>query len=164
MHNLASNSNPFPHAIPPPTEPGQGLSKADKKKVEKLRVPDEQWDLLKDLRTFLSPFNKVSKAAEGTAYPTVSMVVPYYNGLIDAMKSHLAKGPSATLRLMIEKALATLKKYAYIDSNEQLDRHLPGAIHEGDVVRRRTLGEAASRDRAEREVAVGIQRCDRACA
>ncbi|CAI5526678.1 unnamed protein product [Closterium sp. Naga37s-1] len=96
----------------------QGLAKADKEKVEKLRLSDEQWDLLKELRTFLSHFNKVSKAAEGTAYPTVSMVVPYYNDLIDAMESRLAKGPSATLRPMILKALDPLKKYAYISSNE----------------------------------------------
>ncbi|CAI5498037.1 unnamed protein product [Closterium sp. Naga37s-1] len=93
-------------------------AKADKEKVEKLRLSDEQWELLLELMTFLSPFNKVSKAAKGTAYPTVSMVVPYYIGLIDAMESRLAKGPSATLRPMIVKALDLLKKYTYITSNE----------------------------------------------
>ncbi|CAI7919613.1 unnamed protein product, partial [Closterium sp. NIES-54] len=61
---------------------------------------------------------QVSKAAEGAAYPTVSMVVPYYNGLIDAMESRLAKGPSPTLQPMIVAALSHLKKYAYITSNE----------------------------------------------
>ncbi|CAI5987400.1 unnamed protein product [Closterium sp. NIES-64] len=69
-------------------------------------------------QTFLSPFAKVSKAAEGAAYPTVAMVLPYYNGLIDAMESRLAKGPSATLKPMIEAALGLLKKYELMSSNE----------------------------------------------
>ncbi|CAI7841925.1 unnamed protein product [Closterium sp. NIES-54] len=95
----------------------QGLSKTDKK-VESLRKTDADWETLQAVKTFLSPFAKVSKAAEGTAYPTVSMVVPYYNGLIDAMESRLAKGPSPTLQPMIVAALSHLKKYAYITSNE----------------------------------------------
>ncbi|CAI7764195.1 unnamed protein product [Closterium sp. NIES-53] len=96
----------------------QGLSKTDKKKVESLRLTDADWETLQAVKTFLSPFAKVSKAAEGAAYPTVSMVVPYYNGLIDAMESRLAKGPSPTLQPMIVAALSHLKKYAYITSNE----------------------------------------------
>ncbi|CAI5996529.1 unnamed protein product [Closterium sp. NIES-64] len=52
------------------------------------------------------------------AYPTVAMVLPYYNGLIDAMESRLAKGPSATLKPMIEAALGLLKKYELMSSNE----------------------------------------------
>ncbi|CAI7833099.1 unnamed protein product [Closterium sp. NIES-53] len=95
----------------------QGLSKADKK-VESLRLTDADWETLQAVKTFLSPFAKVSKAAEGAAYPTVSMVVPYYNGLIDAMESCLAKGSSATLQLMLVAALGHLKKYAYMTSNE----------------------------------------------
>ncbi|CAI7771667.1 unnamed protein product [Closterium sp. NIES-54] len=96
----------------------QGLSKTDKKKVESLRLTDADWETLQAVKTFLSPFTKVSKAAEGAAYPTVLMVVPYYNGLIDAMESLLAKGPSPTLQPMIVAALSHLKKYAYITSNE----------------------------------------------
>ncbi|CAI5526647.1 unnamed protein product [Closterium sp. Naga37s-1] len=96
----------------------QGLSKTDKKKVESLRLTDADWETLQAVKTFLSPFAKVSKAAEGAAYPTVSMVLPYNNGLIDAMESRLAKGPSPTLQPMIVAALSHLKKYAYITSNE----------------------------------------------
>ncbi|CAI7879431.1 unnamed protein product [Closterium sp. NIES-54] len=96
----------------------QGLSKTDKKKVESLRLTDADWETLQAVKTFLSPFAKVSKAAEGATYPTVSMVVPYYNGLIDTMESRLAKGPSPTLQPMIVAALSHLKKYAYITSNE----------------------------------------------
>ncbi|CAI5516499.1 unnamed protein product [Closterium sp. Naga37s-1] len=95
-----------------------GLSKTDKKKVESLRLTDADWETLQAVKTFLSPFAKVSKAAEGAAYPTVSMVVTYYNNLIDAMESRLAKGPSPTLQPMIVAALSHLKKYAYITSNE----------------------------------------------
>ncbi|CAI5508389.1 unnamed protein product [Closterium sp. Naga37s-1] len=96
----------------------QGLSKTDKKKVESLCLTDADWETLQAVKTFLSPFAKVSKAAEGAAYPTVSMVVPYYNGLIDAMESRLAKGPSPTLQPMIVATLSHLKKYAYITNNE----------------------------------------------
>ncbi|CAI7926974.1 unnamed protein product [Closterium sp. NIES-54] len=96
----------------------QGFSKTDKKKVESLRLTDADWETLQAVKTFLSPFAKVSKAAEGAAYPTVSMVVPYYNGLIDAMESRFAKGPSPTLQPMIVAVLSHLKKYAYINSNE----------------------------------------------
>ncbi|CAI5503698.1 unnamed protein product, partial [Closterium sp. Naga37s-1] len=95
-----------------------GLSKADKKKVESMRLTDADWETLQAVKTFLSPFAKVSKAAEGAAYPTEAMVVPYHNGLIGAMESRLAKGPSATLKLMIEAALGLSKKYAYMSSNE----------------------------------------------
>ncbi|CAI7902518.1 unnamed protein product, partial [Closterium sp. NIES-54] len=93
-------------------------TQTDKKKVESLRLTDADWETLQAVKTFLSPFAKVSKAAEGAAYPTVSMVVSYYNGLIDAMESRLAKGPSPTLQPMIVAALSHLKKYAYITSNE----------------------------------------------
>ncbi|CAI5470304.1 unnamed protein product [Closterium sp. Yama58-4] len=96
----------------------QGLSATDKKKVERMRLSDADWETLHAVKTFLSPFAKVSKAAEGAAYPTVSMVVPYYNGLIDALEARLARGPSATLKPMIEAALGMLKKYAYMSSNE----------------------------------------------
>ncbi|CAI5496570.1 unnamed protein product [Closterium sp. Naga37s-1] len=96
----------------------QSLSKTDKKKVESLRLTDADWETLQAVKTFLSPFAKVSKAAEGAAYPTLSMVVPYYNGLIDAMESRLAKGPSPTLQPMIVAALSHMKKYAYITNNE----------------------------------------------
>ncbi|CAI5971079.1 unnamed protein product [Closterium sp. NIES-64] len=82
-----------------------GVSKADKAKMDTLRLTDADWETLHSVKTFLSPFAKVSKAAEGAAYPTVSMVLPYYNGLIDAMESRLAKGPSAMLKPMIEAAL-----------------------------------------------------------
>ncbi|CAI5501905.1 unnamed protein product [Closterium sp. Naga37s-1] len=96
----------------------KGLSKADKAKVDSLRLTDADWETLHAVKTFLSPFAKVSKAAEGPAYPTVAMVLPYYNGLIDAMESRLAKGPSATLKPMIEAALGLLKKYELMSSNE----------------------------------------------
>ncbi|CAI5479300.1 unnamed protein product [Closterium sp. Yama58-4] len=96
----------------------QGLSATDKKKVESMRLTDADWATLHAVKTFLSPFAKVSKAAEGAAYPTVSMVLPYYNGLIDAMEARLARGPSAALKPMIEAALGMLKKYAYMSSNE----------------------------------------------
>ncbi|CAI5990534.1 unnamed protein product [Closterium sp. NIES-64] len=95
-----------------------GVSKADKAKMDTLRLTDADWETLHSVKTFLSPFAKVSKAAEGAAYPTVSMVLPYYNGLIDAMDSRLAKGPSATLKPMIEAALGLLKKYELMSSNE----------------------------------------------
>ncbi|CAI7924477.1 unnamed protein product [Closterium sp. NIES-53] len=98
----------------------QGLWKTDKKKVEGLRLTDADWETLQAVKTFISPFAKVSKAAEGAAYPTVSMVVLYYNGVIDAMESRLAKGPSPTLQPMIVAALSHLKKYAYITSNERV--------------------------------------------
>ncbi|CAI5478051.1 unnamed protein product [Closterium sp. Yama58-4] len=96
----------------------QGLSATDKKKVESLRLTDADWEILHAVKAFLNPFARVSKAAEGEAYPTVSMVVPYYNGLIDALEARLAKGPSAALKPMIEAALEVLKKYAYMSSNE----------------------------------------------
>ncbi|CAI5997190.1 unnamed protein product [Closterium sp. NIES-64] len=96
----------------------QGVSKTDKAKLDTLRLTDADWETLHSVKTFLSPFAKVSKAAEGAAYPTVAMVLPYYNGLIDAMESRLAKGPSATLKPMIEAALGLLKKYELMSSNE----------------------------------------------
>ncbi|CAI5957259.1 unnamed protein product [Closterium sp. NIES-64] len=95
-----------------------GVSKADKAKMDTLRLTDVDWETLHSVKTFLSPFAKVSKAAEGAAYPTVAMVLLYYNGLIDAMESRLAKGPSATLKPMIEAALGLLKKYELMSSNE----------------------------------------------
>ncbi|CAI5526634.1 unnamed protein product [Closterium sp. Naga37s-1] len=69
-----------PQAVEDPESHGHvdriGLSKDDKKKVKKMRLTDADWERLQAVKTFLSPFAKVSKAAEGAAYPTVSMVVP----------------------------------------------------------------------------------------
>ncbi|CAI5537264.1 unnamed protein product [Closterium sp. Naga37s-1] len=70
------------------------------------------------LQNPITVFFAQTQVAEGTAYPTVAMMVPYYNGLIDAMETRLAKGPFATLQPMIVAALGRLKKYAYIASNE----------------------------------------------
>ncbi|CAI5955674.1 unnamed protein product [Closterium sp. NIES-64] len=78
---------------------------------------DRTWVLQNPITVFFFS-TKVSKAAEGAAYTIVSMVVPYYNSLIDTMESRLAKGPSATLKPMIVAALGHLKKYVYITSNE----------------------------------------------
>ncbi|CAI5991513.1 unnamed protein product [Closterium sp. NIES-64] len=96
----------------------QGVSKADKAKMDTLRLTDADSETLHSVKTFLSLFAKVSMAAEGAAYPRVAMVLPYYNGPIDAMESRLAKGPSATLKPMIEAALGLLKKYELMSSNE----------------------------------------------
>ncbi|CAI7788121.1 unnamed protein product [Closterium sp. NIES-54] len=133
------HNHSFPHTSPqtiPSTQ--QGLWKTDKKKVEGLRLTDADWETLQAVKTFISPFAKVSKAAEGAAYPTVSMVVLYYNGVIDAMESRLAKGPSPTLQPMIVAALSHLKKYAYITSNEPGLQSLPhGRPHLPPLRRRR---------------------------
>ncbi|CAI7840659.1 unnamed protein product [Closterium sp. NIES-53] len=109
----------LPHSptIPNP-HPERALTKAEKEKMDSLRLTDANWEILQALKTFLNPFNKVFKATEGAAYPTVSMVVPYYNNLIDAMESRLAKGPTTTLEPMIVAALGHLNKYTYITSNE----------------------------------------------
>ncbi|CAI5956092.1 unnamed protein product [Closterium sp. NIES-64] len=138
-----------------------GVSKADKAKMDTLRLTDVDWETLHSVKTFLSPFAKVSKAAEGAAYPTVAMVLLYYNGLIDAMESRLAKGPSATLKPMIEAALGLLKKYELMSSKQRVvDRHLPGPFHEGGVVQRCALGDAASRYRPEGEASSLFRRGD----
>ncbi|CAI5966041.1 unnamed protein product [Closterium sp. NIES-64] len=134
------------------------VSKADKAKMDTLRLTDADSETLHSVKTFLSPFAKVSKAAEGAAYPTVAMVLPYYNGLIDAMESRLAKGPLATLKPMIEAALGLLKKYELMSSNELwiatfLDPSMKAAWFDD-----RALGDAASRYRPEGEASSLVRR------
>ncbi|CAI7810515.1 unnamed protein product [Closterium sp. NIES-53] len=65
----------------PPHDPGKGASHMEREKMDGLHLTDQHWEILEALKAVLSPFNKVSKAAEGTAYPTVSMgcarILPY---------------------------------------------------------------------------------------
>ncbi|CAI5496012.1 unnamed protein product [Closterium sp. Naga37s-1] len=67
----------------------KGTTKAEKKKWRDLRLTVAEWEVLGALEGFLRPFARVSTTADGSTYPTVSMVLPYFNALIDSLEKKL---------------------------------------------------------------------------
>ncbi|CAI5484495.1 unnamed protein product [Closterium sp. Yama58-4] len=100
----------------------QGSSKKEREKYASLRLTDDHWDALVALKAFLAPFNAITKAAEGSVYPTVTTIVPYYNLLLDTLEKTLhdeSNPPSDLLRDLIKVALPVLQKY-YDHSTDEL--------------------------------------------
>ena len=46
-------------------------------------LSDEDWHVLKQVTIFLEPFANVTREIEGSKYPTLNVVIPLYNSLID---------------------------------------------------------------------------------
>ncbi|CAI5481561.1 unnamed protein product [Closterium sp. Yama58-4] len=94
----------------------------EKDKYASLRMTDDHWAALVALKGFLAPFNAITKAAEGSAYPTVTTIVPYYNLLLDTLEKILKDAtnpPSALLRDLVNAALPVLQKH-YDKSTDEL--------------------------------------------
>lgn len=54
---------------------------------------DDDWTCLTELIDFLTPFDEATEQLSGNSYPTSSLVVPFYNMLMDqaeSFKSHLS--------------------------------------------------------------------------
>ncbi|CAI5477330.1 unnamed protein product [Closterium sp. Yama58-4] len=74
------------------------------------------------LKAFLAPFNTITKAAEGSVYPTVATIVLYYNLLLDTLEKTLEDAstpPFDLLRDLIQAALPVLQKF-YDNSTDEL--------------------------------------------
>ncbi|CAI7898259.1 unnamed protein product [Closterium sp. NIES-54] len=99
---------------PPPPPPRQL-----REQLDGLRLTDVHWDALVELKEFLEPFNSITKAAEGSLYPTAASVVPLYNQLLDKLEISFRKEGVTPLRqALISAALAKLKKYKYGENEE----------------------------------------------
>ena len=46
-------------------------------------LTEDEWNVLTEIKRFLEPFADVTKSIEGLLYPTLSVVIPLYNVLID---------------------------------------------------------------------------------
>ncbi|CAI5500579.1 unnamed protein product [Closterium sp. Naga37s-1] len=67
----------------------------------------------------LRPFIDMHFAREqGSTYPTVSMVLPYFNGLIDSLEKKLHTGTHELVRPLMAAALQHLKKYEFAVGEE----------------------------------------------
>ncbi|CAI5513129.1 unnamed protein product [Closterium sp. Naga37s-1] len=86
-------------------------TRAEREKYATLRLDDERWEALEGLKGFLAPFNVLTTAAEGSAYPTISMVLPGYNELLDTLERRARSEASPLLTQLISAALPSLKKY-----------------------------------------------------
>ncbi|CAI7801727.1 unnamed protein product [Closterium sp. NIES-53] len=95
-----------------------GTTKEEKEKWRGLRVTDVEWEALGALDGFLRPFARVSTAAEGSTYPTVSMVLPYFYALIDSLEKKLHTGTHELVRPLMSAALGHLKQYEFAIGDE----------------------------------------------
>ncbi|CAI6006388.1 unnamed protein product [Closterium sp. NIES-65] len=87
--------------------------------LDGLRLSDVHWDALVELKEFLEPFNSITKAAEGSLYPTAASVVPLYNQLLDKLEISFRKEGATPLRqALITAALDKLKKNKYGEKEE----------------------------------------------
>ncbi|CAI5928541.1 unnamed protein product [Closterium sp. NIES-65] len=90
-----------------------------REQLDGLRLSDVHWDALVELKEFLKPFNSITKAAEGSLYPTAASVVPMYNQLLDKLEISFRKEGVTPLRqALITAALDKLKKNKYGEKEE----------------------------------------------
>ncbi|CAI5512608.1 unnamed protein product, partial [Closterium sp. Naga37s-1] len=97
-------------------------TRVEKEKYAAQRMTDDHWAGLVALKGFLAPFNAITKAAEGSAYPTMTTIVPYYNLLLDTLEKILTDAsnpPLALLRDLVQAALPVLQKN-YDNSTDEL--------------------------------------------
>ncbi|CAI5494696.1 unnamed protein product, partial [Closterium sp. Naga37s-1] len=100
---------------PPAPPPPRRL----REQLDGLRLSDVHWDALVELKEFLEPFNSITKAAEGSLYPTAASVVPLYNQLLDKLEiSYRKEGVTPLRQALVSAALAKLKKYKYGEKEE----------------------------------------------
>ncbi|CAI5938012.1 unnamed protein product [Closterium sp. NIES-64] len=98
---------------------GDGTEHGVREQLDGLRLSDVHWDALVELKEFLEPFNSITKAAEGSLYPTAASVVPLYNQLLDKLEISFRKEGVTPLRqALITAALDKLKKYKYGEKEE----------------------------------------------
>ncbi|CAI5932517.1 unnamed protein product [Closterium sp. NIES-64] len=90
-----------------------------REQLDGLRLTDVHWEALVELKEFLEPFNTITKAAEGSLYPTAASVVPLYNQLLDKLEISSRKEGVTPLRQALDSAtLAKLKKFKYGEKEE----------------------------------------------
>ncbi|CAI5509409.1 unnamed protein product [Closterium sp. Naga37s-1] len=82
-------------------------------------------DLL--IATFLDPATReryfalgTRMAAEGSLYPTISMVIPSYNDMLDGLEAKRQGRPSTLVMEMTVAALRHFKKYVYANNDDLL--------------------------------------------
>jgi hypothetical protein len=46
-------------------------------------LSNEDWHVIKEVTKFLEPFASVTQEIKGSKYPTLNVVIPLYNSLID---------------------------------------------------------------------------------
>lgn len=56
---------------------------ANLKELRQYELAEEEWNLLSEIVNFLEPFAVTTKYIEGFKYPTLSLVIPLYNKLMD---------------------------------------------------------------------------------
>lgn len=63
--------------------PGLDAVAALDRDMRKNELCDEDWKVVAEVHDFLEPFAEVTKIIEGSNYPTLALVLPLFNTLID---------------------------------------------------------------------------------
>ncbi|CAI5932467.1 unnamed protein product [Closterium sp. NIES-65] len=92
----------------------------ERERFKALYNNDLHFEALEVLKGFLAPFNAVSKVAERSLYPTISMVIPSYNDMLDGLEAKRQGRPSMLVMEMTVAALGHFKKYVYASSDDLL--------------------------------------------
>lgn len=53
------------------------------KDLRHVELSNDEWDQIEEVMAFLQPFAEATNDMEGSSYPTLNMVLPLYNLLID---------------------------------------------------------------------------------
>lgn len=91
------------------TNPGEDL----------LTIKTEAWDRFSDIMNFLKPFNEATIMTSADKYPTLSVVVPLYNAILDHMNLWMTfnTNPGDVLHSAVIAAYAKIKLYYNLSSD-----------------------------------------------
>ncbi|CAB5197670.1 unnamed protein product [Rhizophagus irregularis] len=77
-------------------------SKGDAKRLMKINLTNDKWEIMRDLLEVLGPFAELTEKLEGTKYATMSYMYP---GLLDNIKANLYKALEKYYEVIEKEAL-----------------------------------------------------------
>ena len=91
------------------------ITSKQRKKLARIELTTDQWDLVKLLITLLAPFYSATKALSTTKYPTIGSVLY----LIRSLQEYLEKlENNSTLSALKAKVLAEFQYYIFDDTDQ----------------------------------------------
>ena len=92
---------------------------AKEQDLRKYEIHNSEWDILKEIFSFLEEFALITTYIEGCDYPTLSLVVPMFNQLLDILRD-VSKDTSKNPLVMQGAAAGLQKLLNYYDKTSPI--------------------------------------------